>query len=135
MATRQTAWYGNRVTAAIRVEMGRRLDRAGEALVDGIAENISTAYPPASLPGGFPHRRTGELIDGLYFKTSKSALTCIIGNAAPHAVYLELGTANMEPRPHGMRTAIEMMPTLRRILLGQFVASRLGGTVPLPAAA
>jgi hypothetical protein len=80
------------------------LTAAGESSVQGIRQDISTAYPPASSPGNPPHYREGKLFQGIHFTTFKVDETVTIAAeraGTPMVAYwLEFGTHRMAARPY-----------------------------------
>lgn len=111
-------WYGPSVARQVRDEMKARLALAAEELRAQVVENISTDAPPHSLPGEFPHQISGELADSIRVETDKRSLTVRVVADADYALALELGTANMSPRPFMRRTMLQMRSRLRAIILG-----------------
>jgi len=105
-------WYGPRVLQAVRDQMKRRLTTAGRELVQAVRQNIGTSGPPASLPGGFPHRVSGDLQRSIQMRLDRRSLSLRVVATAPHAEHVEA------QRPFLRRTMLAMRPTLRRILLG-----------------
>jgi hypothetical protein len=74
--------------------------------LDKLRDLVGTQFPPSSVPGEFPHRRTGGLQDGLNETTeideggvqSTFSSSRVEGNPLV-PVYLELGTSRMAARP------------------------------------
>jgi hypothetical protein len=113
MAARVTMkWYGDRCERGIRTALENRLAAVGEFLADEIQGNISTQGPPASVPGEFPHKDTGELFSSIYSVINRRALTVRVVATAPHAKYVEAS------RPFIRRTLFESRAAMRRIMLG-----------------
>lgn len=105
-------WYGERVTMAVRNKMKKRLEKAGRFAVKAVRENIATQAPPASLPGEFPHRQSGDLYRSTEMRLDRRSLTVRIVASAPHAEHVERN------RPFLRRTLRKIKPQLREILLG-----------------
>lgn len=83
--------------------VGYTLELVGEASTDWIKKEISVAFPPASAPNTPPHRRTGQLFEGVYYedKPDESIVTIAssrIGGMVPE--WLEFGTVKMTERPY-----------------------------------
>ena len=81
----------------------RGLTRAAAEAVEQIQEEISTSYPPESLPSMPPHLRTGTLRRSVRIESVEPERVTVAiggqGTGAPYAAYLEFGTSEMEPRP------------------------------------
>ena len=103
----------------VREMLARRLTQAQSAVAESevvrIKEDIATQYPPASEPGTPPHRRTGNLQDGVFSVTENQGWQVVSNIASDRAggdehvpSYLEFGTSRMAPRPY-------MMPSKRRL--------------------
>jgi HK97 gp10 family phage protein len=88
--------------------------RAAMYLKNRIRRNLSTPYPPASDPGEYPHRRTGELRRSVQLQQGKTG-TVRVGANVPHGRFLELGTSIMEPRPWLSQTLQEERTRLAAI--------------------
>ena len=78
-----------------------------EDSAERIKRNISISYPPASVPGMPPHKRSGELESSITSKVIKGSnkVEAHISANADYAVHLEYGTSKMAPRPF-MRTEL-----------------------------
>lgn len=79
------------------------LKAAGEGSVQGIRQDISTAYPPASKPGQPPHYREGKLFQGIecaVFQGDDEVTISAYREGTPMvAFWLEVGTKKMAARP------------------------------------
>jgi hypothetical protein len=117
-------WRGAEFQRELAVEIERRM-----VLAEGFArrqyqENVATPYPPASLPGQFPHRRSGELQRGVRANVNRTAtkVQLTLGNVArskrgfPYPTALEAGTVKMQPRPHLLPTAEEVIGVIKQLL-------------------
>lgn len=71
----------------------------GSRTLELAKESISTPYPPASLPGEAPHRRTSDLMEGLEFEVNEEELKVTIRSTIGYGIFLELGTSKMQARP------------------------------------
>lgn len=92
-------WFDQKVTAAIRKEVGANLAPALTHAIDEMHDRIGTQGPPRSSPGEAPHMDSGQLFDSLYIEVDASGLQARIGSTIPWAVYTEQGTDSMAPRP------------------------------------
>ena len=85
-------------------------DMAKSAARRGVHEGkraVSTPYPPASLPGNPPHRRTGRFRRGINATVTAVSRTLHgaiqirgrVSSRAPYGKFLEFGTRRMRARP------------------------------------
>ena len=65
MASFTLKWNQDRVITRARRTMLQRGEVAAAALEAQVTQRVSTPYPPASLPGQPPHRRSGRLMAGI----------------------------------------------------------------------
>lgn len=106
-------WNGPRVAAGM---LGATLDGIGaaaNALAEKIKDNIGTQGPPASTPGEFPHRESGDLQRGIKVIHNRSKKTFRVISTAEHSEAVE------ETRPFIKRTFNESRSELRSIVLGR----------------
>lgn len=106
-------WNSARVVRELRRKYQRRVVEAAEHLQAKIVENISQPGPPASSPGEYPHRESGELAESVVVLSDGRDLTLKVTCDAPHAKHVE------RIRPFLKRTAKEEKATLRAIILGK----------------
>lgn len=69
----------------------------------------------ASAPGEYPANRTGTLAQS-YQEVPVGKYRVIVGTPLEYGRYLELGTRNMQPRPHFKRTFRDNRNELERLL-------------------
>lgn len=112
MARSTVRWYGPQVTMRVREQMKRRLVRAGQLAVRATRRNIDQKGPPASRPGEFPHRQSGDLWRSVGMRLDRRSLSVSIVATAPYAAILETRRSFLR------RTLREIKPQLRTILLG-----------------
>lgn len=64
--------------------------------------SLNASFPPASLPGEPPHKRTAHLQTSISWRIGEDSegLYAAIGTDLPYGKYLELGTETLEPRPY-----------------------------------
>lgn len=86
----------------------RSFRKSGKEVNDNIKSKLSTGSRSgrvyivrgkehkASAPGEYPAKLTGKVVGGQQYKVTNKQL--ILGNTAPHSVYLEDGTTKMAPR-------------------------------------
>ena len=70
----------------------------------------------ASAPGEFPANLSGKLVKGIDYSV-RGSNSMEFGDKAKHGKYLELGTKNMEPREHIVRTVEERAVNFKNALL------------------
>ena len=80
------------------------LKKAGPQMTSMMRKLASTPYPPASVPGGPPAMRSGNLLSSLEYDITvqESSATLRVGDLkgkVPYFRYLEFGTNKMAPRP------------------------------------
>ncbi len=116
-------WFGAKVAASVSRGMTARLAVAGSLLRDEIKVRISLPVVKVkgrvvlrSKPGEFPRLETGHLRRSI-FSIMEDDHTVAVGSPLDYALYLELGTSRMEPRPYLARTLLDKQSDLERILL------------------
>lgn len=64
-------------------------------------DRLAEAYPPASQPGEYPHRRSGDLLASTNGEViiEPGEVRLVMGSDMPYSILLEEGTETMEPRP------------------------------------
>jgi hypothetical protein len=91
-------WHGEEARAKIWEASEYGMAVGLDFLVERIKENIQIPYPPASEPFEFPHARTFDLYNSIGWRKRRRG-EYEIGSSSLHALYLELGTRFMDPRP------------------------------------
>lgn len=112
-------WQGPR---AARNMLGALQDgiRAGaEFLADETRHNIGIQGPPASAPGEFPHRRSGDLQAGIQVAENRSQKSCSVISTADHSQAVEAR------RPFLRKSYLENKQKLRHVVLNR-AKSRYG---------
>lgn len=92
-------WRGDAAARRITRKLGGNLHRADEKILEKARELIGVQGPPRSTPGNPPHIDSSRLIDSLYDEVDATNLGSRIGSTEEHAVYTEVGTPTMAPRP------------------------------------
>lgn len=94
-------WSGGSIPWVVRRAVAEGMGRAAEHVKRTMRRLINVPYPPASLPGESPHRRTGNLRRSINIWLNKQTLQVWVGptDAANYGIYLEYGTKRMAPRP------------------------------------
>jgi HK97 gp10 family phage protein len=100
-------WYGGRRSWEVRAAIAETMEKIAAHIVRKIKADLNTPYPPASVAGEAPHRRTGNLRASVDYWINRKTLEVNIGVNidAPYWEYLEFGTVNMASRPF-LRTTI-----------------------------
>lgn len=119
----QLTWNGDAYLAYVAEVFDDRLGSAAEVVATAMRNNLSTDYPPASSPGEFPHRRSGNLQAEVHVE-KPGPLVRRIGSSAKHAAYLELGTRKMAARPWAIKSLMETSQEVTRIVAGGADARR-----------
>lgn len=103
-------WNGGPLRRQVRKLLADGLEDCGRITKFHLKKVLNVPYPPASSPGEPPHRRTGTLRDAQDFKVNRTTLKLEIftGETAPYWVFLEKGTAIMDPRPF-LRVTVKML--------------------------
>lgn len=104
-------WRGEQVKQSVRRLIASRLEDAAEYAAAQVRQNIGVQGPPASLPGEYPRRASGELQAGIRAVATSDVRAMVVADA-DHAPYVEA------MRPFLARTIDEIRPSLRRIMLG-----------------
>lgn len=104
-------WTGGSAPWVVRSAIADGMERAAIYVKRAMKRLISTPYPPASVPGEPPHRRTGNLYRNIDYWINRKTLEVHIGPTedADYGLYLEFGAParNLEPRPFIFRSLKE----------------------------
>ena len=92
-------WMGGAATGEVRSRLARNLRYADAAIAGRARELTGTPGPPRSEPGESPHMDSDRLHDSIYDEVDGAGLISLIGSTEEHAVYTEIGTPDMDPRP------------------------------------
>jgi len=96
-----------RAIRAFRSSNERALRIIGHVAEEHCRNLIQTPYPPPSMPGEPPHKRTGWLADNVDHDVDAAEGRMRLGvMAAAYSRFLEIGTERMAPRPF-LRPTIE----------------------------
>lgn len=85
--------------------------RAGAKSKPRVKGSSRSGYNP-SLPGEFPHKRTGNLRASVNYRINPKKLSVRIGASAFYGKWLEFGTKKMAARPFVGRTIREENSTI-----------------------
>jgi hypothetical protein len=105
-------WNGDKILRKLEAEIDSRLLECAQAVAEQMRDNVSEHGPPASTPGDFPHRITGELEGSIRAIQNKKGEARVVAEAE-HAPYVE------KLRPFFRRTHREMRSRMRAIMLGK----------------
>src|SRR5882672_8596743 len=94
-----TSWQGDAFMSQLEGQLDGRCAMAAEQVATQIRDNLNVDWPPSSVEGQSPHRRSGRLQGAVRVAKKASALYWV-GVWTPYAVFLELGTSKMGKRPH-----------------------------------
>lgn len=113
-------WYGDKVKKNIEAEARKRMEAATVVVANRAKVLISEPYPPPSVPGEPPHRRTGRLRASVSREVVWEGAQWVgrVGSNVKYAKWLELGTSRIAARPWLRRALIEMREQVKRILGG-----------------
>jgi HK97 gp10 family phage protein len=120
-AKAQMRWHGQRVNAAVKSDMRRKLRTAGGEARKTVRQKVSTRSARSS-PGNPPARRSGRLMRSIRFRTSGRGqrLFLQIFAGAFYAHLLERGTSKMRARPFFNETLTDFAKSrLQQILRGR----------------
>jgi HK97 gp10 family phage protein len=112
----QMKWYGKEFLQKLKEEQAKNLERAAIHVKNKVKENISDAYPPASSPEDFPHRRDGELRRSMAHEVDKDKLVARVGTNKVYGRHLELGTSKMKKRPFLRTTLAEERRAIAKLM-------------------
>lgn len=116
MSNVHLVWFGRRFEKEVKADCAARLRVVGAAIASRIQANIGKQYPPASRPGQYPAKRTGQLQRSIVSIVDPNAPAVHIYATAPHAHPVE------KIRPFMHRSLREMEPEIGRIFLSQEAA-------------
>lgn len=99
------------LTARVKKQVEFNLGTVGKFLVSELMSQVSIPFPPASMVGESPHRRSGDLRKSFEFqvKTSAFSVTLRVFTNIAYALRLEFGfvgtdrlgrNINQGPRPY-----------------------------------
>lgn len=106
MATK-LSWYGRSFERYLLREATNALREGGRAYDHQIKAEIDTIGPPRSAGGHSPHVDHGDLLKSIISVVSAAGSPAVIvrtGSTDPKAIFLELGTHRMAPRPFILKT-------------------------------
>lgn len=90
-------WAGDELIRDAKGKAKSRMMETAYEVVDECKVAIGIPAPPSSLPGQFPHKRTGNLQSSFWVSNEGDAV--IIANYAPYALELERGSKRVAMRP------------------------------------
>lgn len=96
-------WHGEQLKQRWHDAGQKAIDAVTKEAVKLCREAVGEPYPPASLPGEPPHKRTGEGQRGIIVVPNPNSpipqADLTVSRKAVHMIYLEYGTRLIRPRP------------------------------------
>lgn len=89
MLSIELVWHGDELLARIEADSFKLLKQVAITLANLVKRNLNTTYPPASLKGEFPHKRTGALQRSITYEFSESEGKAWVGTNLRYGRYLE----------------------------------------------
>jgi len=100
-----TRWRSDQVVKKSKTVMNKRLAKVGTIIKKKFLAESNVKYPPASNPGDYPAKRSGDLRKKTKRILDKRGMRVIIGSdvlgktsGQPYADFLTTGTRTMKPR-------------------------------------
>jgi len=117
-------WKGGRASWAVRSAIADGLERAAAVVKRTMRRLLNTPYPPASVAGESPHKRTGNLQGSIDVWVNRKTLQVYVGPAeigskgkpANYGLWLEFGTRKMDPRPFMKRALVQEQTRVKNTL-------------------
>lgn len=111
-------WKGGRAPWAVRSAIADGMERAAAHVKRTMRRLLNVPYPPASVAGESPHRRTGNLRKSIEFWVNRKTLQVWVGptDEAEYGLYLEFGTKRMDPRPFMFRALKQEESRIKNIM-------------------
>lgn len=106
-------WQGPRAARNMLSAMQDGIREGGDFLAHQTRANIDTQGPPASTPGDFPHRESGDLQDGIKVVERRAQRQVSVISTAAHSAFVEAA------RPFLRRTYLENKGRLRHVVLAR----------------
>lgn len=107
------SWRGAEVFAHAKRTLMMRMASVGQFMVNDIRRTLQTPYPPASVAGSPPHRRSGKLEGSIRWETTSEPMPRLrVGTnvyrterggtpfSGGYGRFLEWGTTKMKARPY-----------------------------------
>jgi len=109
-------WALDRTIRRVQIDMEPWVEEQANTVAAAIRKNISQQGPPASLPGNFPHKRTGRLQESIQVQRGGQRGEMIVYSDAPYALDLELGNRKIgSERSYFRRTLLSLRRLFTRV--------------------
>jgi phage gpG-like protein len=123
----------NKFLGVLKSEIIRNLKTAGLYLVGKTRAKLNTDQPytrykgingvyykglSPSLPGQYPKKLSGQLLKSITYKVNSDEMALVVGSALPYAMYLQVGTRKMSPRPWLTKIWREEGQNVVKLILG-----------------
>jgi len=81
-------FYEPQVASHFRSELMKKMTLGGLLLRNEHRLDLNIPYPPASVPGQWPHRRTGRLRDGVLLEVDQTVGEVRVRSTTPYTLPL-----------------------------------------------
>jgi HK97 gp10 family phage protein len=127
-----SAKFNDRFIGDLERKLADNLEKAAIYLKGKVKENLNTTGGPyldsegpagrhyrneeVSAPGDFPHKMLGNLQRSIAHAMSADRKTAYVGSNLDYALFLEVGTIKMAPRPFFRPTLAVEGDTIKKII-------------------
>lgn len=126
-----TEWHGDEFLEELERQAARNLEKAAIHLTNEIKLKLNRSQPytvgsgeagkhyhglDPSQPGEPPKKVRGDLQRSITYAVADDKRSATVGTNLDYGAFLELGTAEMQPRPYLRSTLIEQSDAIAEIL-------------------